>query len=137
MDGFFSSMPVAALKRRDHDPLLTLKDFLRQDMEKVDQIIDHHLDSPISLIPTIGRHLIHAGAKRLRHLLSIACFRLFKEAGDSALGLAAAVEFIHTATLLHDDVIDGSTLRRGLPTANDLWGNQASVHWPWGDPGVM
>ncbi len=127
MDGFFSSMPLAALKKSDHDPLLTLKILLHEDMRKVDQIIDRHLDSSISLIPTIGRHLIHAGGKRLRPLLTVASFRLFKEEGEEALGLAAAVEFIHTATLLHDDVIDESKLRRNLPTANDLWGNEASV----------
>lgn len=124
---FLARMPLAAPHRSDHDPLLILKTLLHQDMKKVDQIIDRYLDSPISLIPTIGRHLIYAGGKRLRPLLTIACFRLFKEAGDGALGLAAAVEFIHTATLLHDDVIDDSKLRRGLPTANELWGNQASV----------
>lgn len=127
MDGFFSSMSLAALKRSDNDPLLILKSLLHQDVKKIDQIIERHLDSSISLIPTIGRHLIYAGGKRLRPLLTIASFRLFKDEGEEALGLAAAVEFIHTATLLHDDVIDESKLRRGLPTANELWGNQASV----------
>jgi octaprenyl-diphosphate synthase len=120
-------MPLAAPKANDHNPLLTLKTLLQQDMAKVDQIIEHYLDSPVSLIPAIGRHLIHAGGKRLRPLLTLACFRLFQEEGDGALGLAAAVEFIHTATLLHDDVIDASNLRRGFPTANHLWGNPASV----------
>jgi len=90
-------------------------------------LLTRHLDISVTLIPTLGRHLIYAGGKRLRPLLTIACYRLFKEDGDGAIGLAAAVEFIHTATLLHDDVIDESKLRRGLPTANELWGNQASV----------
>lgn len=114
------------------DPLTNLKTLFCQDMKRVDQIIERHLDSPIPLISTIGRHLIHAGGKRLRPLLTVASFRLFREGKDDApddraLGLAAAVEFIHTATLLHDDVIDESKLRRGLPTANERWGNQASV----------
>jgi octaprenyl-diphosphate synthase len=126
-DGFFNSMSLAAQKTHVDDPLLTLKTLLYQDMKQVDAIIDRHLDNSISLIPTIGRHLIYAGGKRLRPLLTLASFRLFKEEGDEALGLAAAVEFIHTATLLHDDVIDESKLRRGLLTANTLWGNQASV----------
>lgn len=134
---FSSAISWAVPEKSDDDPLIddplsSLKTLLCQDMKKVDQIIERHLDSPIPLIPTIGRYLIHAGGKRLRPLLTIASFRLFREGkedapDDKALGLAAAVEFIHTATLLHDDVIDESKLRRGLPTANERWGNQASV----------
>jgi octaprenyl-diphosphate synthase len=120
-------MSVVASKKKDFDPLASLKILLHEDLKGIDQIIDRNLDSSISLIPTIGRHLIYAGGKRLRPLLTIASYRLFEEGGDGAIGLAAAVEFIHTATLLHDDVIDESNLRRGLPTANDVWGNQASV----------
>ena len=120
-------MTIATCKKRDKDPLSDLKTLLEKDLKGVDQIIDHNLESSVPLIPTIGRHLIYAGGKRLRPLLTVACYRLFDAAGDGAIGLAAAVEFIHTATLLHDDVIDESKLRRGLPTANELWGNQASV----------
>lgn len=120
-------MSLAVLEKNDKDPLTSLKTLLHQDLKGVDKIIDHHLDSSASLIPTLGRHLIYAGGKRLRPLLTVASYRLFKEEGEGAIGLAAAVEFIHTATLLHDDVIDESKLRRGLPTANELWGNQASV----------
>lgn len=120
-------MSVVAHEKRDNDPLTSLRILLQQDLEGVDQIIDRNLDSPVSLIPTMGRHLICAGGKRLRPLLTLASYRLFEEGGDGAIGLAAAVEFIHTATLLHDDVIDESKLRRGVPTANDIWGNQASV----------
>lgn len=120
-------MSVVASEKKDFDPLASLRTLLHQDLKGVDQIIDHNLNSSISLIPTIGRHLIYAGGKRLRPLLTIASYRLFEDGGDGAIGLAAAVEFIHTATLLHDDVIDESKLRRGLPTANDVWGNQASV----------
>lgn len=120
-------MSVVAPQKKDFDPLASLRTLLHQDLNRVDQIIDRSLDSSVSLIPTIGRHLIYAGGKRLRPLLTIASYRLFGEEGDGAVGLAAAVEFIHTATLLHDDVIDESKLRRGLPTANDVWGNQASI----------
>lgn len=124
-------MPIAAsivaTNQKDIDPFASLKTLLQEDLKKVDQIIENNLDSPVPLIPTMGRHLIFAGGKRLRPLLTIACHRLFEETGDAALGLAAAVEFIHTATLLHDDVIDESQLRRGLPSANAVWGNQPSV----------
>ncbi|MGV8948268.1 MAG: polyprenyl synthetase family protein [Candidatus Paracaedibacter sp.] len=124
-------MPTAALiptnEKKGVDPFASLKALLQEDLKKVDQIIEHNLDSSVPLIPTMGRHLISAGGKRLRPLLTIACHRLFDKGDDAALGLAAAVEFIHTATLLHDDVIDESRLRRGLPTANAVWGNQPSV----------
>lgn len=120
-------MPQAVHEKKDHDPLSSLRILLDQDLRRVDQIIDHNLGSSVPLIPTVGRHLIYAGGKRLRPLLTVASYRLFDQGGDGAVGLAAAVEFIHTATLLHDDVIDESKLRRGLPTANDVWGNQPSV----------
>lgn len=120
-------MPIVAPETRDFDPLASLRTLLHQDLKRVDQVIDQNLDSSVSLIPTMGRHLISAGGKRLRPLLTIAAYRLFEDTGEAALGLAAAVEFIHTATLLHDDVIDESQLRRGLPTANAVWGNQPSV----------
>jgi octaprenyl-diphosphate synthase len=124
---FLAQMPVSAHQNTSFDPLSDLKTLLQADLKGVDQIIDRQLDSSVPLIPTMGRHLIFAGGKRLRPLLTVASNRLFKEEGDGAIGLAAAVEFIHTATLLHDDVIDESKLRRGVPTANELWGNQASV----------
>lgn len=124
---FLASMPLSASKKRELDPFTELKDLLQEDLKRVDQVIEQNLESSVSLIPTLGRHLIYAGGKRLRPLLTIACYRLFNNDGNEATGLAAAVEFIHTATLLHDDVIDESKLRRGIPTANELWGNQASV----------
>jgi octaprenyl-diphosphate synthase len=125
---FFVQMSLSAQEITDVDPLSALKTLLQKDLKGIDQIIDHHLDSSVPLIPTLGRHLIYAGGKRLRPLLTVASYRLFQQnEGDGAVGLAAAVEFIHTATLLHDDVIDESKLRRGVPTANELWGNQASV----------
>lgn len=121
-------MSLSAEKISDFDPLSALKTLLQKDLKGIDQIIDRHLDSSVPLIPTLGRHLIYAGGKRLRPMLTVASYRLFQQQeGDGAIGLAAAVEFIHTATLLHDDVIDESKLRRGVPTANELWGNQSSV----------
>lgn len=109
------------------DPVTILKHIMCDDMRKVDQIIEKQLQSSVALIPKLAHHLFKAGGKRLRPLLTLASYRLFKDDQNKALELAAAVEFIHTATLLHDDVIDESNLRRGVPTANDLWGNQASV----------
>lgn len=120
-------MPLNTRPKEDFDPLSTLKVLLEKDLIGVDQVIDQQLRSSVPLIPAVGRHLIKAGGKRLRPLLTLASYRLFQQEDDKAYGLAAAVEFIHTATLLHDDVIDESKLRRGVPTANELWGNQASV----------
>lgn len=120
-------MPSVQHDPRNPDPLTGLKNLLHADLKGVDERIHRHLESSVPLVPTLAQHLIYAGGKRLRPLLTLASYRLFKEDGEEALDLAAAIEFIHTATLLHDDVIDESRLRRGLPTANDLWGNQASV----------
>ncbi|MBO6782249.1 MAG: polyprenyl synthetase family protein [Alphaproteobacteria bacterium] len=85
------------------------------------------MQSEVPLIPELAGHLVAAGGKRLRPLLTIASARMFGYEGRHHIGLAAAVEFIHTATLLHDDVVDESDLRRGRQTANAVWGNQASV----------
>jgi len=120
-------MLLETCEKKALDPLISLKDYLYEDLQGVDQIIDHYLKSSVTLIPALAQHLIYAGGKRLRPLLTLACYRLFKNGDNAAMGLAAAVEFIHTATLLHDDVIDESKLRRGHPTANELWGNQASI----------
>lgn len=100
---------------------------VRDDLQRVNQIILAHMDSPVALIPQLAGHIIAAGGKRLRPMLTLAAARLCSYEGERHLGLAAAVEFIHTATLLHDDVVDDSDLRRGRATANSVWGNQASV----------
>jgi octaprenyl-diphosphate synthase len=120
-------MPINAHQLKDCDPLSTLKSLLFKDLSGVDRIIDQQMSSSVPMIPALGRHLIKAGGKRLRPLLTLASYRLFQQDGEEAYGLAAAVEFIHNATLLHDDVIDESKVRRGVATANELWGNQASV----------
>jgi octaprenyl-diphosphate synthase len=85
------------------------------------------MESPVALIPEIAGYLISLGGKRLRPLLTIASAELCGYKGERHIHLAACVEFIHTATLLHDDVVDESTLRRGRQTANSLWNNKASV----------
>ena len=97
------------------------------DLGAVNQVILDRMVSPVALIPELAGHLIAGGGKRLRPMLTLACARLLDYAGTRHHKLAASVEFIHTATLLHDDVVDGSDLRRGKSTANTIWGNPASV----------
>jgi octaprenyl-diphosphate synthase len=97
------------------------------DLKRVNQIIVARMHSPVALIPQLAGHLIAAGGKRLRPMLTLAAARLCGYPGDSHLKLSASVEFIHTATLLHDDVVDDSDLRRGMASANAVWGNKASV----------
>jgi octaprenyl-diphosphate synthase len=99
----------------------------REDMEGVDALILARMQSPVSVIPLLAEHLIAAGGKRLRPLLTVGAGRLAGGRGDAALKLAAAVEFIHTATLLHDDVVDSSQLRRGKVAAHLIWGAPSSV----------
>src|SRR5437588_10127463 len=106
------------------DPLFRL---LSADLGRVNALIVARMHSPVALIPQLAGHIVSAGGKRLRPLLTLACARLCGYRGDRHIALAAAVEFIHTATLLHDDVVDASDLRRGLATANAVWGNKPSV----------
>ncbi|MDP8994201.1 MAG: polyprenyl synthetase family protein [Pseudomonadota bacterium] len=97
------------------------------DLNHVNAVILERMQSEVTLIPELAGHLIAGGGKRMRPMLTLACARLLDYAGTRHHKLAAAVEFIHTATLLHDDVVDGSGLRRGRRTANVIWGNPASV----------
>ncbi len=97
------------------------------ELQAVNRIILEHMNSQVSLIPQLAGHIVAAGGKRLRPILTLASSRLCGYQGRRHIHLAACVEFIHTATLLHDDVVDQSNLRRGLSTANALWGNQPSV----------
>lgn len=108
-------------------PLDRLSALLAADMKQVNGLILRHMDSPVPLIPQIAAYLIAAGGKRIRPLLTLAATRLYGYEGDRPFALAAAVEFIHTATLLHDDVVDESTQRRGKDAANLVFGNQSSV----------
>ncbi len=104
-----------------------LRELCKADLSRVNQLIVDHMQSNVPLIPELAGHLVAAGGKRIRPLLTLASARLCGYDGAKHIGLAAAVEFIHTATLLHDDVVDESDLRRGRETANAVWGNQASV----------
>ena len=98
-----------------------------EDLVKVNQVIVDKMDSPVPLIPQLAGHIIASGGKRLRPMLTLAAAKMCGYQGDRQISLAACVEFIHTATLLHDDVVDASDLRRGADSANAVWGNQASV----------
>ncbi len=106
------------------DRLMTLT---ATDLARVNEVILEQMQSPVLLIPQLAGHIIAAGGKRLRPMLTLSAARLCGYEGDRHTGLAASVEFIHTATLLHDDVVDESDLRRGAATANAVWGNKSSV----------
>ncbi len=96
-------------------------------MVEVDRVIAQRLDSGVPLVGTVSQYIISAGGKRIRPALLLLMTSALGYSGDQRYNLAAVVEFIHTATLLHDDVVDESTLRRGRPTANESFGNPASV----------
>ena len=106
------------------EPLMAL---VADDMHGVNAVILDRMQSKVGLIPELAGHLIAGGGKRMRPMLTLGCAALLGYSGTRHQKLAAAVEFIHTATLLHDDVVDGSGLRRGKRTANLIWGNPASV----------
>ena len=109
------------------NPVERLASLMGPDLAAVDDVIHSRMLSEAALIPQVGQHLVDSGGKRLRPLITLAAARQFGYRGDAHVKLAAAVEFIHTATLLHDDVVDESTLRRGRPAANLLWGNKPSI----------
>ncbi len=104
-----------------------LQTLLTADMAQVDQVIRERLHSEVALVRQVSEYIIHSGGKRLRPALVVLSGRAMGHEGKHHHELAAVVEFIHTATLLHDDVVDASTLRRGRDTANALFGNAASV----------
>jgi len=106
------------------DPMIALT---AADMNAVNAVILERMQSKVALIPELAGHLIAGGGKRMRPMLTLASAALLDYPGTRHHKLAATVEFIHTATLLHDDVVDGSGLRRGKRTANLIWGNPASV----------
>jgi octaprenyl-diphosphate synthase len=104
-----------------------LVELVAPDMQRVNAQILSRTGSDVTMIPEVANHLISSGGKRLRPMLTLAMASLTGYAGDGHIKLAAAVEFMHTATLLHDDVVDESDMRRGRPAARKLWGNEASV----------
>jgi octaprenyl-diphosphate synthase len=100
---------------------------IADDLVAVDRVIRERLDSDVVLIRQVAEYIIHSGGKRLRPALVLLCAKALGYTGQHHHTLAAVVEFIHTATLLHDDVVDESALRRGNSTANALFGNAAAV----------
>ncbi len=104
-----------------------LVDLVRQDMALVNQLILSKTGSDVAMIPEVAKHLIDSGGKRLRPMLTLAAAQMCAYEGKHHVTLAASVEFMHTATLLHDDVVDESDMRRGKKAARMVWGNQASV----------
>ncbi len=118
---------AAAIVTRPNGSVERLMALAAPDMARIDALILERMQSPVSVIPALAEHLIDAGGKRLRPLLTVAAARLIAGKNDNCLRLAAAVEFIHTATLLHDDVVDTSQLRRGRTAAHLIWGAPSSV----------
>ena len=113
---------------KNQSPSLDLMvNLTNKDLLNVNELIVRCMNSPVNLIPQIAGHIVAAGGKRIRPMMTLAAARLCGYRGKRHIALAACVEFIHTATLLHDDVVDESDLRRGLASANVVWGNQASV----------
>jgi octaprenyl-diphosphate synthase len=113
--------------RAPPESLKPLLDLVSADLEGINRIILDKAVSEVEVIPKLAHHLIDSGGKRLRPMLTLAASQLCGYAGGGHIRVAAAVEFMHTATLLHDDVVDESALRRGRKTARMIWGNQASV----------
>ena len=121
-------IPLASSpKRKNNAALDTLAALVADDMAAVNQQIVQRMESRVAIIPRLAGHIIAAGGKRLRPLLTLSTAMMCGYQGQRHHKLAASVEFIHTATLLHDDVVDASDLRRGGPSANALFGNEASV----------
>ena len=104
-----------------------IQDLMKVDMKKVDDILINRLDTEVDLINLMSRHIIRSGGKRLRPLLLLLCAKATGYDGKHHYPLAVVIELIHTATLLHDDVVDESNIRRGGDSANEIWGNAASV----------
>lgn len=120
-------IPLEEGKQTDGSTIESLLQLTRDDMGLVNQLILSRAGSDVRMIPEIAHHLIESGGKRLRPMLTLAAARMSGYDGDLHVKLAASVEFMHTATLLHDDVVDESEMRRGKAAARVLWGNQASV----------
>jgi len=119
--------PATRIDATPRDRLERLQALVRDELVRVNAVIVREMQSPVELIPQLARHLVGAGGKRVRPMLTLISGRMCGYEGDRHVNLAACVEFIHTATLLHDDVVDASDLRRGRETANALWGNKAPV----------
>ncbi|MEP9397047.1 polyprenyl synthetase family protein [Mesorhizobium sp. KR2-14] len=113
--------------KREAASIKELLDLTAADMARVNKLILSKAGSDVEMIPEVANHLISSGGKRLRPMLTLAAAQMFGYSGEGHIQLATSVEFMHTATLLHDDVVDESGMRRGKQTARTIWGNQASV----------
>ncbi len=120
-------VPLEESRRRSEAALAPLIDLVSADMDRVNELILSRTGSDVTMIPEVAQHLISSGGKRLRPMLTIAAAQMCGHRGSGHVNLAASVEFMHTATLLHDDVVDESDMRRGRQAARMLWGNAASV----------
>ncbi len=121
-------MKIVKLKDfKINDSFEEFYNWLQKDLNQVNKIILESLETDSSLITELSNHIIGSGGKRIRPLLTLATARLCHYSGNRHLTLASVIEFIHTATLLHDDVVDGSKKRRGKKTANFIWGNKSSI----------
>jgi len=109
------------------DLIKKIHSYLSKDIDSMNEVIVDSLSVEEDLIQLVSNHLANAGGKRMRPILTLLTAKMFENTNDKAIRLAAAVEFIHMATLLHDDVVDGSKMRRFLPTANVVWGSKASI----------
>ena len=129
-----SQTPGGAVKRVDSIDLdrsrelkARLHDAVRADLARIEKEIDAHLNSTVLLINRVARYIMRSGGKRIRPLLMVLSAKLTGYNKDDHWPLSIIFEYLHTATLLHDDVVDSSDLRRGQPVANSVWGNQASI----------
>ena len=113
--------------RLDASDLTAIYRLVASDFQQVNALIPHHLTSEVHLVEEIGEYILQSGGKRLRPLIVLLAARCCTYGGTDHVRLAAIIEFLHTATLLHDDVVDRSSLRRGVPTANARWDNAPSV----------
>ena len=120
---------VIPLKKSANSAYLDLKNLVNDRLIEVERLIEVKLDSKVGLIKKMSEYHLKSGGKRLRALLTLGSAKLagYDQKGTRDVNLSACVELIHSATLLHDDVIDESDLRRGIKTSNALWGNQSSI----------
>ncbi len=121
------SVLTQVIKAPVANPIERLLEATAADMAKVNALILSRADSHVDMVPELARYLIESGGKRLRPMLTVAAAQVFGQGSGSAINFAAAVEFMHNATLLHDDVVDESDMRRGKPAARMVWGNKASI----------
>ncbi len=122
---YMSLIPLR--KHTEINSIEGIRELIAEDMTSVNRLIHESLYSEVALINQLGHYIVNSGGKRLRPVLTLLSARVHGYHGTDHIHLAAIIEFIHTATLLHDDVVDESSMRRGRETANEIWGNEASV----------